>query len=104
MKNLCVQCSRPTWAMTEDGRYAVCCHPDCPNYGLAQISQHKLTEFIATVEVCPGCEGKMEEMRVGDFENMEEVVACPDVECEGSDPRWVREQREIDKMMQDNEL
>ena len=51
---LCLQCNRPIQGYLEvdSMRLNVCVQPDCPNYGLPQISQSKMDEFVQSLATC----------------------------------------------------
>ena len=42
---ICVQCDRECQAQTIDGNYNVCIQPDCPNFGLVQVSYKAIKDF-----------------------------------------------------------
>jgi len=45
----CVQCLRPFEASTDDLKYMVCVREECPNYGLLQLGQEKMDEFLKSI-------------------------------------------------------
>jgi len=52
--DLCVQCNRPIQGHLEVESMAlgVCVRADCPNYGLPQIAQSKIDEFVQSLIDC----------------------------------------------------
>jgi len=46
MKNYCLQCNAEIETNTEDGLYNVCVHPECPNYGLLQVSEDEIFKHL----------------------------------------------------------
>jgi len=51
---LCIQCNRPVQGALDVGDVylKVCVRADCPNYGLPQIAQSKIGEFVQSLIDC----------------------------------------------------
>ena len=45
-KDYCVQCEKEIEGQTADNNYNVCMRPDCPNYGLLQMGNTSLANFV----------------------------------------------------------